>query len=101
MTLEGCVVRISDVIAYIGRDIEDAIILGKLKRSAIPKEITSILGDNNSDMINSIVIDIVENSYDKNKIVLSKKVFDALDKFGTLFRICIKLYSAYGYNFVL
>ena len=37
MTLEGCVVRISDVIGYIGRDIEDAIILGKIKREDIPK----------------------------------------------------------------
>ena len=80
MTLEGCVVRISDVIAYIGRDIEDAIILGKLERSSIPREITDVLGDNNSDIINSIVIDIVENSYNKNKIVLSKKVYEALNK---------------------
>ena len=42
MTLEGCVVRISDIIAYIGRDIEDAIILGKLKRSDIPENIKKV-----------------------------------------------------------
>ncbi len=80
MTLEGCIVRISDVIAYIGRDIEDAIILGKLKREDIPKEITSVIGNNNKDIINSIVIDIVENSYGKNKIILSDKVFNALQE---------------------
>ena len=39
MTLEGCVVRISDIIGYIGRDIEDAINLGLFNRSDIPKEI--------------------------------------------------------------
>lgn len=42
MTLEGCIVRISDIIAYIGRDIEDAINLGTFKRESIPKNITNI-----------------------------------------------------------
>ncbi len=79
MTLEGCVVRISDVIAYIGRDIEDAIMLGKLKREDIPEDIKKVLGDNNSDIINSIVLDIVNNSYGKNAIILSEKVFNAVN----------------------
>ena len=80
MTLEGCVVRISDVIAYIGRDIEDAITLGKLDRKDIPKDIVEVLGNNNRDIINNIVLDIVENSYGKNEIVLSDKVFNAMNK---------------------
>lgn len=80
MTLEGCVVRISDVIAYIGRDIEDAITLGKLKRSEIPKNIVDILGESNKEIMNNIVLDIVENSYGKNKIEISKKVFDAMNE---------------------
>ena len=79
MTLEGCVVRISDIIAYIGRDIEDAILLGKLKRSDIPEDIKNVLGDNNREIINSIVLDIVKNSYGKNAIVLSKEVFEAVN----------------------
>ena len=83
MTLEGCVVRISDVIAYIGRDIEDAIILGKLDRNSIPKEITDVLGNNNREIINNIVLDIVENSYEQGKIILSDKVFDAMNKLMT------------------
>ena len=37
MTLEGCVVRISDIIGYIGRDIEDSIMIGKIKREEIPE----------------------------------------------------------------
>jgi dGTPase len=80
MTLEGCVVRVSDVIAYIGRDIEDAITLGLLKRNQIPKDIVTILGDNNKTIVNSIVLDIINNSYGKNEIILSDKVFDAMNK---------------------
>lgn len=80
MTLEGCVVRISDVIAYIGRDIEDAITLGKLKREQIPKDIVDVLGNNNKEIINNIVLDIVKNSYGKNEIILSKEIFDAINK---------------------
>jgi len=79
MTLEGCIVRISDIIAYIGRDIEDAIALGKLNRSDIPKNIKEVLGDNNRDIINSIVLDIVKNSYGKNAIILGDKVYNALN----------------------
>ena len=78
MTLEGCVVRISDVIGYIGRDIEDAIKIGKIKRDIIPKEIIDILGDNNKDIVNTIILDIIENSMDKPYIKMSDKVFKAL-----------------------
>ena len=80
MTLEGCVVRISDVIAYIGRDIEDAITLGVLDRNDIPDNVKKVLGNNNSDIINSIVLDIIENSYGKNEIILSDKVFNAVNE---------------------
>ena len=79
MTLEGCVVRICDVIAYIGRDIEDAINLGVIKRSDIPSEITSVLGDNNKDIINNIVTDIATNSKEKPYIKLSDKVYSAIE----------------------
>ncbi len=78
MTLEGCVVRISDVIAYIGRDIEDAIKIGRLKRSDIPKNVKNTLGDTNKDIVNTLITDIVNNSYGRNEIVLSDKVFAAL-----------------------
>lgn len=78
MTLEGCVVRISDIIAYIGRDIEDAIRLGIISKNDIPNSITNILGDNNSDIINTLVLDIINNSYNLPYIKLSPKVFKAL-----------------------
>ena len=79
MTLEGCVVRISDIIGYIGRDIEDAINLGAFRREEIPKEISDILGTTNKEIVNTIVLDIIENSIDKNYIKMSDKVFNALN----------------------
>ena len=78
MTLEGCVVRISDVIGYIGRDIEDAIMLKKIKRKDIPEEISKVLGTTNSEIINTIILDIIENSMNKPYIKMSDEVYHAL-----------------------
>ncbi len=78
MTLEACVVRIADVIAYIGRDIEDAIKLNIIKRKEIPLRVKKILGDRNDKIINTLVNDVIENSRGKDCIVLSKNVYRAL-----------------------
>lgn len=78
MTLEGCVVRISDVIAYLGKDIEDAIELKRLDISQIPESIREILGSSNSSIVETIVKDIIINSIDKPYISMSKKIFDAI-----------------------
>ncbi len=78
MTLEGCIVRISDVVAYIGRDIEDAIQLKRFKREDIPLAIKQVLGDNNHDIIHHLVTDIIHNSLGKSYIGLSDKVYQAL-----------------------
>lgn len=78
MTLEGCVVRISDIVGYIGRDIEDAIRLGIIKRSQIPDNIKKLLGDNNSSLVNNIVLDIIENSYNKPYIKISEEIYKAI-----------------------
>jgi len=79
MTLEGCVVRIADIIAYIGRDIEDAIMIGVLSREEIPENIKNVLGDNNRDIIATINNDIINNSYGKPYIKLSNQVYQALN----------------------
>lgn len=78
MTLEGCVVRISDIIGYIGRDIEDAIALGKIKREEIPEEISYILGTTNKEIINTIILDIIKESIGKPYIQMSEPVYKAL-----------------------
>ena len=78
MTLEGCVVRISDIISYIGRDIEDAVMLGVLSADAIPLSVKEVLGDTNSSIIETITTDIINNSMDKPYIEMSPEVFKAL-----------------------
>ena len=78
MTLEGCVVRISDVIGYIGRDIEDAIMIGKIKREDIPGEIINVLGSTNKEIVNTIILDIIKNSMNKPYIKMSPEIFNAL-----------------------
>ena len=78
MTLEGCIVRISDVIGYIGRDIEDAIRLGIIKKEDLPSNVTEVLGTTNREMINTIILDIIANSLDKPYIMLSDKVYTAI-----------------------
>lgn len=80
MTLEGCVVRVSDIISYVGKDIEDAILLHMLKKEDIPSYITDVLGDTNSSIINTIIMDIITNSLDKPYIEMSDKVYIALSK---------------------
>lgn len=80
MTLEGCIVRISDVIAYIGRDIEDAIRLGLLNKNDLPKEVLKVLGSKNGEIINNIISDIVENSMNKNYISMSKEIYDKMEQ---------------------
>lgn len=78
MTLEGCVMRISDVIAYIGRDVEDAIRVNLIKRSDMPVAATSVLGDANDRIINTLVMDLIENSYGKDALSFSDGVYAAL-----------------------
>lgn len=80
MTLEGCVVRLSDIVGYVGRDIEDALRLNVLKKEDIPSNITDILGSTNREIVNTIILDVIKNSYDKPYIKLSHDVFEALKK---------------------
>lgn len=78
MTLEGCVVRVADVIAYVGRDIEDAITLNLLQREDLPDEITDVLGDTNDKIINRLILDLTEQSYNKDHLSFSEEIFLAL-----------------------
>lgn len=62
MSLEGCVVRLADTIAYIGRDIEDAIILGLIDRTDIPPRCQRMLGTTNGSIVYTLVTDLIGNS---------------------------------------
>lgn len=78
MTLEGCVVRISDVIAYLGRDIDDACMLNLFSKEDIPDDIVKVLGIHNRDIVNTIILDIIKNSLGKPYIKLSDPVYKAI-----------------------
>ncbi len=81
MTIEGCVVRISDTISYIGRDLEDAISVELIERDELPEICRETIGDNNRDIVNTLIIDVIENSWEKDCIALSKEVSGALAAF--------------------
>lgn len=78
MTLEGCIVRISDIIAYIGRDIEDAIRLGVLSIDEVPNNIIEVLGSTNREIINTIILDIIGHSLNEPYIKMSSEVYNAV-----------------------
>jgi len=77
-TWEGCFVRISDKIAYLGRDIEDALTLGIIDRGDVPKKISRHLGDSNGEIINTLVIDVIENTAKTGKAGFSDEKFDLI-----------------------
>lgn len=62
LTLEGCVVKFADTISYIGRDIEDAIRLGILRRKALPAACTRVLGETNGTIVYTLVTDLITHS---------------------------------------
>lgn len=79
-TLEGCVVRIADIISYIGRDIEDAIEVELISREDLPKDATAVLGATNRDVIDNLVMDVIHNSVEKGAVCFSEAVFQALKR---------------------
>jgi dGTPase len=80
MTLEGCVVRMADTVAYIGRDFEDAIRLNVVRRSDLPKDVESVLGSTNGTIVYNLVTDIIRNSSAKPYIAFSQRVSQALKR---------------------
>ena len=74
-TLEGNVVRISDIIAYLGKDRQDATRIQMIEHNAFP---SSDIGTVNSEIINNLVVNIIENSYGKPYIKLDEKHFQAV-----------------------
>ena len=77
-TLEGCVVRICDRIAYAGRDVEDASRSGLLTFSDLPRDIVSTLGHNNQEITNTLVRDVIRESDGRDAIVMSDEAAEAL-----------------------
>jgi len=80
-TLEGQVVRISDIIAYLNHDLDDAQRAGVIKRSDIPKDIISVLGDSHSKRIDTMVKNSIYTSLDTglDSIRFSSEVYEAMN----------------------
>lgn len=76
MTLEGCVVRICDMIAYLGKDRQDARKAGFIDSSV--KFEDNGIGVENADMTNNLVVNIIENSYGKDYIYMDEKYYQAI-----------------------
>ena len=77
-TWEGCVVRFSDQIAYLGRDFEDAARLGIVSKNDVPEICTKVLGSTNGEIINTLVEDIITNSEKEGCIAFSEDVYEAV-----------------------
>jgi dGTPase len=82
LTLEGDIVRISDIIAYVNHDIDDGIRAGILTEDDIPKEIRTTLGATGKQRINRMVRDVIQQTlaagYDA--ITMSQEVLESLEE---------------------
>lgn len=77
-TLEGKIVRLSDKIAYINHDIDDAIRAQIMVEEDIPKELRNTLGHSTKERLNTLIHNIITNSIGKDDILMSKEVEEAM-----------------------
>ena len=77
-TLEGCVVRLSDKIAYINHDIDDAIRAKLLTDEALPGEYTNVLGHSVRERLNTMIHDLILNSLEKPQVTMSPGMEEAM-----------------------
>jgi len=79
-TLEGQIVKLCDKIAYINHDIDDAIRGKIITAEQIPKEYTDILGNGLGERLDILTHDIISNSLERDKIVMSPAIEEAMHK---------------------
>lgn len=77
-TLEGCVVRLSDKIAYINHDIDDAIRAKLLTEEELPACYTDVLGKSVRERLNTLIHDLILNSLDRPVIAMSPGMEEAM-----------------------
>ena len=78
-TLEGEVCRMADIVAYINHDIDDAIRAGIVAEGDLPLSAVTVLGGSNSQRINTMVSDIIEQSWQRPAITMSPRILAATD----------------------
>ncbi len=79
-TLEGCLVRFTDRIAYVGRDIEDATRSGLLSFEELPADLRATLGHNNGEIVDTLVKDVIRSSLGHDAIAMSERIGKALQR---------------------
>ncbi|MDD5338402.1 MAG: deoxyguanosinetriphosphate triphosphohydrolase [Dehalococcoidales bacterium] len=73
-TLEGEVVKISDMVAYINHDIGDAVRAGILTEKDLPRKAVKVLGSRHSQRVNTMVSDVVKTSWDvRNHVIIKER----------------------------
>lgn len=77
-TWEGAAVRLADKIAYLGRDLEDAVKLQIIERGELPGLVSAVLGDTNSMIIDALVRDVVNFSRTHDAIGFSDEIFESV-----------------------
>ncbi|HBF86822.1 MAG TPA: deoxyguanosinetriphosphate triphosphohydrolase [Clostridiales bacterium] len=78
-TLEGKIVSLSDRIAYLNHDIEDAIRAGIIKKEELPEREVKILGKNGSERINNMISSVYRRSYGKNEVAMEEEFREATE----------------------
>lgn len=78
VTMEGCIIRWADKIAYMNHDIDDAIRAGVIEERDIPRDITAVLGDTKNKRITTMVMSLVKNSA-AGSVSMDKTVQEAYD----------------------
>lgn len=81
VTLEGQVVKLSDKIAYLNHDLDDAIRAGIVQIDKIPSHLINYLGKSRGEMVNTIVRDVIKNSYENNEIIMSAECKEIMLEF--------------------
>ena len=104
-TLEGQICKIADIVAYINHDLNDAIRSGLIAERDIPRDILSVLGQSHSERINTLVCDIIDNSWaatglerseEKPVIAMSPDVLEMANRlrqflFQNVYEVCASM----------
>jgi dGTPase len=103
---EGCICRFSDKVAYLGRDIEDAIVAGFIEKKNLPKTLQDEVGTSNGEIINELVKDLIETSKNKDIVTFSDEKFELLKELRNFnyqniyYHPKIANYKNYGQNII-
>lgn len=77
-TMEGQAVRLSDKIAYLNHDIDDAIRAGLITEEELPIRYREVLGMNVHDRLGTLINDVISNSIDKDRLVMSEEIDETM-----------------------